>query len=97
MLVSVSSFIMIFMEIPDMIRIDPSIPYADFSNPISSLVFSLQLSIILTFVICQSLAWIMPESYKKYLNRKKEFEFTAKKVDLSQEEVLEKLKKGLWD
>lgn len=96
-LVWISSFIMMFAEIPDMIRIDPSIPYADFDNVISLIVFMSQLAIISVFVVCQSFAWIMPPFLKKFLNRIQNFQFSDKKSSLTEEEVLNRLKNDLWD
>lgn len=65
-----SAFLMAFMSVPDILRINPDIEFADPNNPISMFVFYSQFSILIIFCICQYLSWIMPKKFKEFLDRR---------------------------
>lgn len=70
---SISAFVMAFVSIPDVFRLDPSVLYADPSNPISVFIFYSQGFIVMFFCVTQFLAWFMPSNLKRFFNRKYEF------------------------
>lgn len=65
-----SAFLMAFMSVPDILRINPDIEFADPNNPISMFVFYSQFSILIVFCTCQYLSWIMPKKFKEFLDRR---------------------------
>ena len=64
-LVIFSSILFMFIQFPDILRLDPSVLQLDFTNPFSMSLIIIQ-SIILTLAIfIEFAAWVMPKPFKK--------------------------------
>lgn len=97
-LVAFSAFIMVFFEVPSLMRYDPSIEYADPDNLLSMIVVFIHLAILLLFVVAEGIAWMMPKWLKTYLNKESEFTFTSKEEEeITEEVILKRLREALWN
>ena len=87
-----SALIMAFYQIPDILRIDPSVEYADPTNPISMLIFYTQGIIVMFFSISQFIAWVMPSVLKRYLNRNYEIpKDLVDSMNISESQIMKQL------
>ncbi|MBD3194864.1 MAG: hypothetical protein GF317_07410 [Candidatus Lokiarchaeota archaeon] len=81
--ISFTSFITSFQTIPELF-LEPSITYTDTENIIVSVVFMITLFITIIFSSGFLLAWFIPDSLKKYLNRDYQ---VSESLDMPEEEL----------
>lgn len=68
-LITISSFILMFVTVPDLFRLDPELPFIDLNNISTVILFYIQITIVLTSAVIYFLAWVILPFFKESLNK----------------------------
>ena len=90
-MVAIFSFIFSFSNIPEFFQ-PPGTTWAESDNVVSLLVFGITTMLVIVFSLGFALAWIMPTSFKKFLDRNYEID---EEVEYQERELIDLIKKQL--
>jgi hypothetical protein len=90
-MVAIFSFIFSFSNIPEFFQ-PPGTTWAESDNVISLLVFGITATLVIVFSLGFALAWLMPTSFKNFLDRNYEVD---KEIEYQEKELIELIKKQL--
>jgi hypothetical protein len=90
-MVAIFSFIFSFSNVPEFFQ-PPGTTWAESDNIISLLVFGITATLVIVFSLGFALAWLMPKSFKNFLDRNYEVD---KEIEYQEKELIELIKKQL--
>jgi hypothetical protein len=68
-LITISSFILSFVTVPDLFRLDPELNFIDLNVVSTIIIFYIQISIVLVSSVIYFLAWVIFPIFKESLNK----------------------------
>ncbi|MCK4796704.1 MAG: hypothetical protein KAT05_04940 [Spirochaetes bacterium] len=94
-LITISSFILMFVTVPDLFRLDPALPFIDLNIISTIILFYIQLSIVLTSAVIYFLAWVILPFFKESLNKDYISPSELKELEsLSEDDIRKQLRGG---
>ncbi len=94
-LITISSFILMFVTFPDLFRLDPALPFFDINIISTIILFYIQISIVLISTVIYFLAWVILPFFKESLNKDFVSPSELKELEsLSEDDIKKQLRRG---